>query len=59
MKPILGEPACAPVPSGSAISSARDVMAKTARGICIGDEACMRPCDGEDGLCTDHRKENA
>lgn len=46
------------VPSGASISKADAMLSKTARGICLHDE-CMRLADGEDGLCTDHRKENA
>lgn len=36
------------VPSGDAIRSADEAMAKTARGECL---QCERLADGEDGLC--------
>lgn len=43
--------------TGETVRKTDAVMAKTAIGLCIGDN-CMRLADGEDGLCTDHREED-
>lgn len=43
--------------TGETVRKTDAVMAKTGAGICLG-ENCIRLCDGEDGLCTDHRKED-
>lgn len=56
MRPLYGEPTGDRLPSGKSISNADRMMAKTSRGICLADE-CMRLADGDDLLCTDHRKE--